>query len=80
VGAAAFTEAVTHHAEGKQRKDERQENHKKEASKPERRWLFFFKAGRIRISLHQTCLPFAYFLHHPKCRKMDPILGQKTRK
>jgi hypothetical protein len=52
VGAAAFTEAVTHHAEGKQRKDERQEDHKKEASKPERGWLFFFKAGRIRISLH----------------------------
>jgi hypothetical protein len=47
VGAAAFTEAVTHHAEGKQRKDERQEDHKKEASKPERGWLFFFRAGRI---------------------------------
>jgi len=42
---AALTKAVTHHALGKQNKDEYQDDSKQEISNPERGWSFSFRAG-----------------------------------
>ena len=56
VDPAASKEAVTHHAMGKQKKDDCQDDYKQELSNPERGWLFSFRGRRIRISCHQISL------------------------
>jgi hypothetical protein len=53
---AALTEAVTHHALGKQKKDDCQDDYKQELPNPERGFLFSFRGRRIRISCHQISL------------------------
>jgi hypothetical protein len=58
VDAAAFTEAMTHHALGKQKKDECQDDYEQEVSNPERGWSFSFMGGCLRISYHQNLPPF----------------------
>jgi len=56
VNPAAAKEAVTHHALGKQKKDNCQDDYKQQPSRPELWWLSSGRGGRIRVSLHRGCL------------------------
>jgi hypothetical protein len=56
VDPAALKEAVTHHALGKQKKDECQHDYKHETSNSEVGWLSFRGARRIQMSSHQSCV------------------------
>jgi hypothetical protein len=55
-GSTAFTEAVTHHALGKQKKDNCQDDYKQKTSYSEPGWLSPCRGCRIRIGRHQSGL------------------------
>ena len=48
----ALMEAMTHHALGKQKKDDRQDDYKQELSNSERGWLSSCTGRRIQRSCH----------------------------
>jgi len=56
VDPSAYTEAVTHHALGKQKKDDCQDDYKQELSNSEPGWLSPCGARRIQIICHQSCV------------------------
>jgi hypothetical protein len=52
---AAFAEVVAHHALGKQKKDDYQDDCKQETPNSEPGWLSPCEARRIQIICHQSC-------------------------
>jgi hypothetical protein len=56
VAPASSEEAVTHHAVGKQKKEECQDNYKQELSNPQPHGPSFFSRPCIQISCHQSRL------------------------
>jgi hypothetical protein len=52
---SAFTEVVTHHALGKQKKDDCQDDRKQQTPNSEPGWLSPCGARRIQIICHQSC-------------------------
>jgi hypothetical protein len=54
VAPASSKEAVTHHALGKQKKEECQDNYKQELSNPQPHGPAFFRRPCIQISCHQS--------------------------
>jgi hypothetical protein len=56
VAPASSKKAVTHHAVGKQKKEECQDNYKQELSNPQPHGPSFFSRRCIQISCHQSRL------------------------
>jgi hypothetical protein len=56
VAPASSKEAVTHHAVGKQKQKECQDNYKQELSNPQPHGRLFFSRPCIQISCHQSRL------------------------
>jgi hypothetical protein len=56
VDPAAFKKAVTHHALGKDKKDDCQDDYKQETSDSKLGWLSFSRGSRIQMSCHQSCV------------------------
>jgi hypothetical protein len=56
VAPASSKKAVTHHAVGKQKKEECQDNYKQELSNPQPHGPSFFSRSCIQISCHQSRL------------------------
>jgi hypothetical protein len=56
VAPASSKKAVTHHAVGKQKKEECQGNYKQELSNPQPHGPSFFSRCRIQIGCHQSRL------------------------
>jgi hypothetical protein len=56
VAPASSKKAVTHHAVGKQKKEECQDNYKQELSNPQPHGPSFFSRYRIQIGCHQSRL------------------------
>jgi hypothetical protein len=53
---AASTEAMMHHALGKQKKDDCQDDYKQERSNSEPGQLWSCRGRRIQMSCHQSCV------------------------